>query len=114
MLGGKEIVGRTWEGDRESGLEEREEKIVKYGPLRTRIHVQKKLKRTWIQDLHVANLFPSKPKILIYFTNNNYLQYDYYSQEIFFLSRFKKPKSQGAQFLRYNFYHNFDVFGFKW
>ena len=32
MLGGKEIVGRTWEGDRESGLEEREEKIVKYGP----------------------------------------------------------------------------------
>ena len=32
MLGGKEIVGRTREGDRESGLEEREEKIVKYGP----------------------------------------------------------------------------------
>ena len=32
MLGGKEIVGRTREGDRERGLEEREEKIVKYGP----------------------------------------------------------------------------------
>ena len=32
MLGGKEIVGRTREGDRERGLEEREEKIVKYWP----------------------------------------------------------------------------------